>query len=46
MMSLFPAVFGIVAMVVISFYPLHDKKVAEIESDLKARKASEEATGA
>jgi GPH family glycoside/pentoside/hexuronide:cation symporter len=42
MMSLIPAVFGIVSMVVVSFYPLNDKKVAEIEADLKARKLAEE----
>ncbi|MBN1403697.1 MAG: MFS transporter [Opitutales bacterium] len=43
MMSLIPAVFGVISMVVVSFYPLNDKKVAEIEADLKARKAAEDA---
>ncbi len=43
MMSLIPAVFGFLSMVVISFYPLNDKKVAQIEEDLKARKAAEDA---
>jgi len=42
MMSLIPAVFGVIAIIVVSFYPLNDKKVAQIEDDLKARKAAEE----
>ena len=45
MMSLLPAIFGIISMIVVFFYPLNDKKVAEIEADLKARKAAEDAAG-
>lgn len=46
MMSAIPAVFGIISMIVVSFYPLNDKMVAQIEADLKARKAEEEGAGA
>ena len=38
LMSLIPAALGIVAVVVVLFYPLHDRRVAEIESDLRARR--------
>jgi len=46
MMSVIPAVFGLISIIVISFYPLNDKKVAEIETSLKLRKAEEEAAEA
>jgi len=43
MMSIIPAAFGFISIIVVSFYPLNDKKVAEIENDLKARKLTEAA---
>jgi len=39
MMSLTPALAGLVALAVFLFYPLNEKKVTQIESDLKARRA-------
>jgi GPH family glycoside/pentoside/hexuronide:cation symporter len=38
LMSLIPAALGLVAIVVVCFYPLSDKRVAEIETDLRARR--------
>jgi Na+/melibiose symporter-like transporter len=37
LMSLFPAIFGIMGGVLILFYPISDKKMVEIEADLKSR---------
>jgi GPH family glycoside/pentoside/hexuronide:cation symporter len=37
LMSLFPAIFGIIGGVLILFYPISDKKMIEIEADLKGR---------
>jgi GPH family glycoside/pentoside/hexuronide:cation symporter len=37
LMSLFPAIFGIIGGVLILFYPISDKKMIEIEADLKSR---------
>lgn len=35
LMSLIPAGFGIVFLIIVSFYPLNEKKVAEIGDVLK-----------
>jgi len=40
LMSVVPAVLGIVSIVIVLFYPLNEKKVAQIEADLKARRAA------
>jgi GPH family glycoside/pentoside/hexuronide:cation symporter len=39
-MSLIPAGFGIISIVLVMFYPLNEKRVAEIGADLKARRAA------
>ena len=36
--SLIPAGMGIISMIILYFYPLHDKKVAEISADLELRR--------
>ena len=38
-MSLVPAVIGLIPLGIMYFYPLNDKRVAEIETELSARKA-------
>lgn len=38
LMSIFPAAFGVLAIVIILFYPLNEKKMHEIETELKARR--------
>jgi GPH family glycoside/pentoside/hexuronide:cation symporter len=38
LMSLIPAGFGIISIVLVMFYPLNEKKVAEIGAELKARR--------
>ena len=38
LMSLLPAVFGIVSIILVMFYPLNEAKVAQIGADLKARR--------
>jgi GPH family glycoside/pentoside/hexuronide:cation symporter len=38
LMSLIPAALGIVSVVVVLFYPLHDRRVAEIEAALRVRR--------
>ena len=38
LMSLFPAIFGIIGGILILFYPISDKSMVEIEADLKSRK--------
>lgn len=38
LMSLLPAVFGVLSIIIVLFYPLNEKKVAEIGADLKARR--------
>lgn len=43
LMSLIPAALGAVAIAVACFYPLHDRRVAEIEADLRARRAASSA---
>lgn len=40
LMSLAPSALGIVSIVIFLFYPLSDRKVAEIEADLKQRRAA------
>ena len=42
--SIIPAVFGIISAAIIFFYPLNDKKVAEISADLAERRKLDEAT--
>jgi glycoside/pentoside/hexuronide:cation symporter, GPH family len=42
--SLIPAGFGIVAMVILAFYPLGDKRVADIGAELAARREKSVAT--
>ncbi len=45
--SIYPCVFGILAiLVIVLFYPLNEKKVAEISRDLAARRAAEANTPA
>jgi len=43
MMSVFPAFFGIVSIVILLFFPLTEKKMHQIAGDLKARNAAAEA---
>lgn len=38
MMSTVPAVFGVLATIIVFFFPLHEKRMGEIESELKARR--------
>jgi GPH family glycoside/pentoside/hexuronide:cation symporter len=38
LMSVFPAVLGVVSILIVIFYPLNETKVAQIEADLKARR--------
>lgn len=38
LMGLIPAVFGIASIVIVLFYPLNEKRVSQIEADLKARR--------
>jgi GPH family glycoside/pentoside/hexuronide:cation symporter len=38
LMSIFPAAFGILAIIIILFYPLNEKKMHQIEAELKARR--------
>jgi len=38
LMSLIPAGFGIISIILVMFYPLNEKKVAQIGADLKARR--------
>lgn len=40
LMSLIPAAIGVVSLVLVFFYPLSKKRLAEIESDLHARRAT------
>jgi glycoside/pentoside/hexuronide:cation symporter, GPH family len=40
LMSIYPAVLGALSIVVFLFYPLNEKKMAEIDADLKARRAT------
>jgi len=40
LMSLAPSALGILSIVIFLFYPLDDRRVAEIEADLKARRAA------
>ncbi|PTX91396.1 MFS transporter [Opitutus sp. ER46] len=46
LMSLIPAALGALALVVACFYPLTDRRVGEIEAELRARRAREGATPA
>jgi len=41
LMSVIPAALGVVSAVIVLFYPLNETKVAQIEADLKARRAAE-----
>jgi GPH family glycoside/pentoside/hexuronide:cation symporter len=40
LISLIPAAIGVVYLVLVYYYPLNDKKLAEIETDLRVRHAS------
>src|SRR5271157_751772 len=40
LMSILPAAIGLVSMVALMFYPLHERKMAEIEVELKKRRAA------
>lgn len=48
LMGVFPAVFGVLSILLVLIYPLNEKKVSQIEADLKARRAAvgESATAA
>jgi GPH family glycoside/pentoside/hexuronide:cation symporter len=37
-MSIIPSVLGVVSIVIFCFYPLNEKKVGQIESDLNERR--------
>jgi GPH family glycoside/pentoside/hexuronide:cation symporter len=41
LMSLLPAGIGVLSMVILMFYPLHERKMAEIEVELKKRRAAD-----
>jgi GPH family glycoside/pentoside/hexuronide:cation symporter len=40
LMSVFPAVIGIVSILIVLFYPLNETRVSEIEAELKVRRAA------
>ena len=40
LMSLFPAAIGVVYLVVALYYPLNEKRLAEIEIDLRVRRVT------
>ncbi|MFO1449315.1 MAG: MFS transporter [Opitutaceae bacterium] len=40
LMSVIPASIGILSVVIVLFYPLNERKVSQIEADLKARRAA------
>ena len=42
LMSVFPALFGLIGGFIMIFYPLSDAKMIEIENDLNARKEAKE----
>jgi GPH family glycoside/pentoside/hexuronide:cation symporter len=47
LMSIYPAICGVLAMAIfLIFYPLNEEKIAQISSDLKARRAKEESAPA
>jgi GPH family glycoside/pentoside/hexuronide:cation symporter len=39
LMSVYPAVFGLIGVVLMLFYPLNNRKMVEIEEDLTERRA-------
>ncbi len=41
LMSLLPAGIGVLSMAILMFYPLHERKMAEIEVELKKRRAAD-----
>ena len=40
LMSVFPAVIGIVSILLVLFYPLNETRVSQIEAELKVRRAA------
>jgi glycoside/pentoside/hexuronide:cation symporter, GPH family len=46
LMSLFPAALGVVSIVILSFYPLNEKRVKEISADLELRREKEKSDSA
>jgi GPH family glycoside/pentoside/hexuronide:cation symporter len=44
LMSIYPAVLGVLSIVIFMFYPLSEKRMAEINADLNARRNSRPAT--
>jgi len=43
LMSVIPCVFGMIALILLFFYPLSEKRVREISADLKVRRAKDQA---
>jgi GPH family glycoside/pentoside/hexuronide:cation symporter len=39
LMSIYPAIFGFIGVILMFFYPLNNKMMAQIEGDLTARRA-------
>lgn len=46
MMSTIPSVFGVAAIVIVCFFPLHERRMAEIERELKERRIARGEGGA
>jgi GPH family glycoside/pentoside/hexuronide:cation symporter len=44
LMSLIPAAVGLVAILIVAFYPLNEARMSKIETELKTRRASETPT--
>jgi GPH family glycoside/pentoside/hexuronide:cation symporter len=45
MMSVFPAFFGIISIIILCFFPLNDKKMKQISEELKTRNDAAESAG-
>ena len=39
LMSIYPAILGVISIVIFLFYPLTEKRMAEINTELSARRA-------
>jgi GPH family glycoside/pentoside/hexuronide:cation symporter len=46
LVSIFPAIVGVVSIAIVLFYPLNESKMEQIGAELKARRAAEPAAGA
>jgi GPH family glycoside/pentoside/hexuronide:cation symporter len=46
LISIFPAAFGVLSLVLVMFYPLNEKRMSQIAADLKVRRAADAASPA